>query len=1092
MRQAISFGFSILFGLTTAVSAQDRPNTILVMDGSGSMWGQIDGIAKITIAQDVMGDLLNTLPEEQSLGLIAYGHRERGNCTDIELLIEPGPARRDAIAAAVDEISPLGKTPMTDSVIAAAEALRYTEDSATVILVSDGVETCNPDPCAAARILEETGVDFTAHVIGFDVGGDAEATAQMQCIAEETGGMFIPAADAGELAEALTTVVEEPEPVTVTMTFQAVIGDDLRLLESPVLWDINASATQVVEGLQDNPLSYDLEEGAYLATAYSLELEQSVEVSFVAIDGGENTVRAVFEEPALTARLLAPESVQGGTSLPVGWEGPNDQYDNVQIFPAGDDRNRYDFLYTERGNPLEFIAPFHAGNYELRYEHKDAETIGTATFVVTEAPVGLEAPAEVPVASDFDVTWIGPGANGDNIQIGPVGETRYTNYRYTDDGNIVTLKAPPEPGDYELRYSFRDREIIYTQPIKVVDVLATVTAPAEAVAGSSIAVDWTGPAGDGDYIGIGQVVATSSQQWKNYTYVSEGAPLSLLVPMTPGDYLVSYFLQGGQRVLASQQLSVIPVSASITVPSEAIAGSTVPLSWTGPDYDGDYIGIGKAGASGAEQWENYAYTRDGETLGILVPTEPGDYVLTYFAAQDRTPLATAKISVTTAKATVTAPATATAGDTIAVDWFGPDYDGDYIGIGHVDATGADQWKNYAYTRDGGPSAIVVPITAGEYRISYFSGQDRSILASTTLMVADVAASLTAPPTATAGSTIPVEWMGPAYDGDYIGIGRADATNADQWENYAYTENGTPVSLLVPTTPGDYVISYFARQDRAILASTKIVVEDLSASISGPTTAVAGSTIAVDWVGPKYDGDYLGIGAVGASGSNQWQNYADTDDGSPASILVPMTPGEYQIRYFVRQDRSVLAEATITVTEATATVDAPQTAIAGETISVAWTGPNYSADYIGIGPAGETGGARWQNYASTGDGSPVSLLVPPTPGEYTITYFARQDRTPLKSVPITVQPIESVQLLAADTAPAGGEIIVGWDGPAYDGDYIGIGKVGATGGSQWETYRNVSTGNPVTIAVPDEAGDYLITYFLRQDRMAVKSRPLTVE
>ncbi len=59
--------------------AQDRPNTILVMDGSGSMWGQIDGVAKITIAQDVVGDLLESIPTE------------RGNCTDIETVVAPAP-----------------------------------------------------------------------------------------------------------------------------------------------------------------------------------------------------------------------------------------------------------------------------------------------------------------------------------------------------------------------------------------------------------------------------------------------------------------------------------------------------------------------------------------------------------------------------------------------------------------------------------------------------------------------------------------------------------------------------------------------------------------------------------------------------------------------------------------------------------------------------------------------------------------------------------------------------------------------------------------------------------------------------------------
>ena len=46
-----------------------------------------------------------------------------------------------------------------DAVIAAAKALRYTEDKATVILVSDGRETCERDPCAVGRELEAAGVD---------------------------------------------------------------------------------------------------------------------------------------------------------------------------------------------------------------------------------------------------------------------------------------------------------------------------------------------------------------------------------------------------------------------------------------------------------------------------------------------------------------------------------------------------------------------------------------------------------------------------------------------------------------------------------------------------------------------------------------------------------------------------------------------------------------------------------------------------------------------------------------------------------------------------------------------------------------------
>lgn len=191
--------------------AQSVERTVLVLDASGSMWGQIGGEAKITIAQRVIGQIVSDLPEDAALGLYGYGHREKGSCTDIERLVAPEPGSKARVIDAVNALRPNGKTPLTDSVIAAAEELKYQEDKATVVLVSDGRETCERDPCAMARALEEAGVDFTVHVIGFDVA-EEEDIRQLSCIAEETGGQFLSASDAGGLVEAMQTVVVAPPP----------------------------------------------------------------------------------------------------------------------------------------------------------------------------------------------------------------------------------------------------------------------------------------------------------------------------------------------------------------------------------------------------------------------------------------------------------------------------------------------------------------------------------------------------------------------------------------------------------------------------------------------------------------------------------------------------------------------------------------------------------------------------------------------------------------------------------------------------------------------------------------------------------------
>lgn len=201
--------------LTIGAQAQDRERAILVLDGSGSMWGQIDGVSKIEIARGEIAQMLTGWDKNIDLGLMTYGHRTKGDCNDIELVVPPQPLNGNAFQGAVNSISPKGKTPLSTAVRLAAEEMRFTEERATVVLLSDGLETCEADPCALASSLEAQGVDFTAHVIGFDIS--ANEAKQLSCLAENTGGQFFLAGNSGELTEALaqtvqTIAVTEPEP----------------------------------------------------------------------------------------------------------------------------------------------------------------------------------------------------------------------------------------------------------------------------------------------------------------------------------------------------------------------------------------------------------------------------------------------------------------------------------------------------------------------------------------------------------------------------------------------------------------------------------------------------------------------------------------------------------------------------------------------------------------------------------------------------------------------------------------------------------------------------------------------------------------
>lgn len=148
---------------------------VLVLDASGSMWGQLENASKMPVARDVIQKLVTNWNPKIQLGITAYGHRQKGDCTDIETILPVGAVDGDAVMSAVNALQPKGKTPLSETVRQAAQALKYTEERATVILVSDGKETCKADPCAVAKELEAAGVDLTVQVIGFDLAEDAIA-----------------------------------------------------------------------------------------------------------------------------------------------------------------------------------------------------------------------------------------------------------------------------------------------------------------------------------------------------------------------------------------------------------------------------------------------------------------------------------------------------------------------------------------------------------------------------------------------------------------------------------------------------------------------------------------------------------------------------------------------------------------------------------------------------------------------------------------------------------------------------------------------------------------------------------------------------
>ena len=279
----ISFLFLLLALAGLPAGAQDATPAplLLIFDASGSMWGQIEGENKIVIARRVLGELVDGLPDASEVGLVAYGHRKKGDCDDIETVVPLGALDKASLKKTVDTLNPKGKTPITQSVQLAFDTLREQQTGATVILVSDGLETCGGDPCAAVRTAKEQGLDFIFHVVGFDVAG--EDVSELECAAQAGGGLFRSVENADGLGQALEAAVALPVDAPIGRLAVKAIADGELQDVSVRVWRPDGDEVAVARTytrVETNPSSIPLPDGQFEVRVLAVGLEGAIERRF--------------------------------------------------------------------------------------------------------------------------------------------------------------------------------------------------------------------------------------------------------------------------------------------------------------------------------------------------------------------------------------------------------------------------------------------------------------------------------------------------------------------------------------------------------------------------------------------------------------------------------------------------------------------------------------------------------------------------------------------------------------------------------------------------------------------------------------------
>lgn len=194
MRNFLVYVVAILLANHSAIALQPQDtctnDAMIVMDASGSM-SQLfkGGNSKIEAARLAAHEVVPISSQHRRLGLLTLGPGRKEQCSNVDMVVPVQLNASKSILSMIDNIKTDGGTPLSTALEKAAEALDYEHKKATIVVLTDGDDTCGRDTCKTAKDLKARSSDLTIHVIGLEGGFDELKNAS--CIADETGGVFV-------------------------------------------------------------------------------------------------------------------------------------------------------------------------------------------------------------------------------------------------------------------------------------------------------------------------------------------------------------------------------------------------------------------------------------------------------------------------------------------------------------------------------------------------------------------------------------------------------------------------------------------------------------------------------------------------------------------------------------------------------------------------------------------------------------------------------------------------------------------------------------------------------------------------------------
>ncbi|MCR9143966.1 MAG: DUF1566 domain-containing protein [bacterium] len=156
--------------------------------GSGASGGDV---RKIDIARAALSASFTWLPADRGLGFLSFP--SDGDCgVADEIPVDRARNAKSNLQRVVNGIEPDGSTPLALAIDRAGSLFHAPAAGGSphrIIVITDGLETCDGDPVAMATKWRKAGLNIVVHIISFAV--DDNAREQLKLVAAAGGGVYI-------------------------------------------------------------------------------------------------------------------------------------------------------------------------------------------------------------------------------------------------------------------------------------------------------------------------------------------------------------------------------------------------------------------------------------------------------------------------------------------------------------------------------------------------------------------------------------------------------------------------------------------------------------------------------------------------------------------------------------------------------------------------------------------------------------------------------------------------------------------------------------------------------------------------------------